>query len=489
MSPEEKEEAENKLKKKRKTQVTLADSIKSLGGAVRILTRRYGFEEVMYSVLWTNPDLHQVALKTMKDQDREDYVMPTSHDEDEYSPTKFLVTNHFPGMRTMCTKVHLTRNINFLKRLFPEEFRFYPTSWDLSDPDNSAEFETYFNAHLDEGKTYILKPSNGLKGNGIVLAQTWEDVVKCLQSRKDLNIIAQEYMDEPLLLDGLKMDFRIYVCISNLNPYTAYVFHDGLARFATKPYQPPTPSNITEVYMHLTNYSLNKDSTDFKSAPKPQMFRKPPMETTPPPTVTSTTSPTSAGATATTATKPPVTYCDEESASKRSIKTTLRQLEKLGVDAAEFWREVDDITDKTLVAILVPLWRKYNAMFGMKPKKRNTKPASGSSSSSKASSNPSKCFQIIGFDLLPIVVKNKATGKSETKLILLELNQNPCFRCSQSEVDFSIKQGVLGQSLELMNILQAPVSEAQGQRPFSYTKLHPYTKYGYMIEAAQRGSL
>jgi len=158
------------------------------------------------------------------------------------------------------------------------------------------------------------------------------------------------------------------------------------------------------------------------------------------------------------------------------------------VDAAEFWREVDDVADKTLVAILVPLWRKYNAMFGMKPKKRNVKPGSSSSSSGKAPSNPSKCFQIIGFDLLPIVVKNKVTGKSETRLILLELNQNPCFRCSQSEVDFSIKQGVLGQSLELMDILQAPVSEAQGQRPFSYTKLHPYTKYGYMIEAAQRAS-
>lgn len=465
MTPEEKEAAENKLKKKRKTQVTLADSLKSLGGAVRILTRRYGFEEVMYSVLWTNPDLHQVALKTMKDQDRDDYVIPESHDDEEYSPTKYLMTNHFPGMRTMCTKIHLTRNINYLKNLYPEEFKFYPNSWDLSDPENFAEFETYFQSHLEEGKTYILKPSSGLKGNGIVLAQTWADVTTCLQARKDLNLIAQEYMDEPLLLDGLKMDFRIYVCISNLNPYTAYVFHDGLARFATKPYQPPAPTNIAEVYMHLTNYSLNKDSTEFKSAPKPQMFRKP------------TTATTAATPTAT-ATPQPVTYCDEESASKRSIKTTLRQLEKLNVDPAEFWKEVDDIADKTLVAILVPLWRKYNAMFGATKTKKRVPNAKAS--------NPSKCFQIIGFDLLPIVSRNKVTGKTETRLILLELNQNPCFRCSQSEVDFSIKQGVLGQALELMDILHAPVSETQGQRPFAYTKLRPYSKYGYMIEAAQK---
>jgi len=74
-------------------------------------------------------------------------------------------------------------------------------------------------------------------------------------------------------------------------------------------------------------------------------------------------------------------------------------------------------------------------------------------------------------------------GKPEMKLILLELNQNPCFRCSQSEVDFSIKQGVLGQSLELMGLVKAATPEEQGEKPFGYTKLSPYSKYGFMLEA------
>jgi hypothetical protein len=295
-----------------------------------------------------------------------------------------------------------------------------------------------------------------------------------------MNIIAQEYMADPLLLDGLKMDFRVYVCVSNLNPYTAFVFHDGLARFATKPYQRPTTANINEVYMHLTNYSLNKGSKEFKSAPKPAFFRRfngRPLGVVAP----------QAG----------VVYCDEESASKRSIRTTLRQLERYGVNAAEFWREVDDISEKTLIAILIPLWRKYNALFKAKPKPSSSSAtASGSSSSassatSSASSRASprsahsKCFQIIGFDLLPVLVKSKTTGKTEIKLTLLELNQNPCFRCSQSEVDFTVKQGVLGQSLELMGLLRATVPEDQGEKPFAYTKLHPYTKYGQMLEVAR----
>jgi len=292
-----------------------------------------------------------------------------------------------------------------------------------------------------------------------------------------MNIIAQEYMAEPLLLDGLKMDFRVYVCVSNLNPYTAFVFHDGLARFATKPYQRPTTANISEVYMHLTNYSLNKDSTEFKSAPKPAFFRR--MNGRPAGVVAGAPSGT--------------VYCDEESASKRSIRTTLRQLEKHGISAADFWREVDDIADKTLIANLIPLWRKYNGMFKTKPRPSATTTSSASSASTAASSsstsassakpNHSRCFQIIGFDLLPVMVKSKTTGKMEMKLILLELNQNPCFRCSQSEVDFTVKQGVLGQSLELMGLLRAAVAEDQGEKPFAYTKLHPYTKYGYMLEA------
>jgi tubulin polyglutamylase TTLL6/13 len=461
------EKEADKAKRKRKTTVTLQDSLKCMSGAVRILTRRYGFQEVLNAVLWTNPDLHQVALKMIKDQEEHPEIAL------EAGLPRYRATNHFPGMRALCTKVLLTRHINMLKRVYPDEFAFYPNSWDLSDPSGRTEFEAHFHAHEGE-TTYILKPSAGLQGMGIVLAQTWAEVTACLSARKDLNIIAQEYMAEPLLLDGLKMDFRVYVCVSNLNPYTAFVFHDGLARFATKPYQRPTTANISEVYMHLTNYSLNKDSTEFKSAPKPAFFRR--------------MNGRAAGVVAPTS---GTVYCDEESASKRSIRTTLRQLEKQGISAAEFWREVDDIADKTLIALLIPLWRKYNAMFKPKPKPSAVAAASSAASASTSSSysisppksNHSRCFQIIGFDLLPVMVKSKTTGKMEMKLVLLELNQNPCFRCSQSEVDFTVKQGVLGQSLELMGLLRAAVPEDQGEKPFAYTKLHPYTKYGYMLEA------
>ena len=35
---------------------------------------------------------------------------------------------------------------------------------------------------------------------------------------QDKNYIVQRYLDSPLLLDGLKFDLRIFVCVYGLNP-------------------------------------------------------------------------------------------------------------------------------------------------------------------------------------------------------------------------------------------------------------------------------
>jgi hypothetical protein len=73
-----------------------------------------------------------------------------------------------------------------------------------------------------------------------------------------------EYIDRPLLLNGLKFDLRIYVLILNLYPLEIYLYDEGLARFATVDYKAPASDNLHETYMHLTNYSLNKRSVNYK---------------------------------------------------------------------------------------------------------------------------------------------------------------------------------------------------------------------------------
>ena len=53
--------------------------------------------------------------------------------------------------------------------------------------------------------------------------------------------------------------------IFGVNPLRAYVFKEGLARFATTKYAEPNSKNLSNMYMHLTNYAINKNSNNYKS--------------------------------------------------------------------------------------------------------------------------------------------------------------------------------------------------------------------------------
>ena len=75
--------------------------------------------------------------------------------------------------------------------------------------------------------------------------------------------VAQRYLHKPYLIDKLKFDLRIYVLVTGMNPLRAYIYHEGLARFATEEYNSPLGSNLNDLCMHLTNYAINKDSDDF----------------------------------------------------------------------------------------------------------------------------------------------------------------------------------------------------------------------------------
>jgi tubulin polyglutamylase TTLL6/13 len=70
-------------------------------------------------------------------------------------------------------------------------------------------------------------------------------------------------MSKPLLIDDLKFDLRIYVLVKNISPLKIFIYEEGLARFATVPYKAPNMTNIADKFIHLTNYSINKDNPSF----------------------------------------------------------------------------------------------------------------------------------------------------------------------------------------------------------------------------------
>ena len=75
--------------------------------------------------------------------------------------------------------------------------------------------------------------------------------------------VAQRYMAKPYLIDDLKFDLRVYCLIYGVDPLRVFVFKEGLARFATETYAGPTKNNLDNLYMHLTNYAINKGSSGF----------------------------------------------------------------------------------------------------------------------------------------------------------------------------------------------------------------------------------
>ena len=72
-------------------------------------------------------------------------------------------------------------------------------------------------------------------------------------------------MHKPYLIDGLKFDLRIYVLVYGVDPLRAFVFREGLARFATDEYVGPFKGNLDNLYMHLTNYAINKNADNFEA--------------------------------------------------------------------------------------------------------------------------------------------------------------------------------------------------------------------------------
>lgn len=56
---------------------------------------------------------------------------------------------------------------------------------------------------------------------------------------------------------------RVYVLVTSFYPLIVYIYSDGLARFAVHEYNEENRKNYSDVNAHLTNYSLNKYSSQF----------------------------------------------------------------------------------------------------------------------------------------------------------------------------------------------------------------------------------
>ncbi|XP_072294550.1 tubulin polyglutamylase TTLL7 isoform X1 [Eucyclogobius newberryi] len=243
--------------------------------------------------------------------------------------------NHFPGMGEICRKDCLARNMSKMIRSQPQDYSFSPKTWIF--PAEYTQFQNYVKElrRKRKQKTFIVKPANGAMGHGISLIRN------CEKLPAQEHFIVQEYLDKPFLMEGYKFDLRIYILVTSCDPLRIFLYNDGLVRMGTEKYHAPSEANLSQLYMHLTNYSVNKHNENFER--------------------------------------------DEtvDKGSKRSISWFTEFLRANDYDVAKFWGDISELVVKTLIVAEPHVLHAYRMCRPGQP------PGSDS-----------VCFEVLGFDII-----------------------------------------------------------------------------------------
>uniref|UniRef100_A0A671YS67 Tubulin tyrosine ligase-like family, member 7 n=1 Tax=Sparus aurata TaxID=8175 RepID=A0A671YS67_SPAAU len=217
----------------------------------------------------------------------------------------------------------------------PQEYSFIPKTWIF--PAEYTQFQNYVKElrRKRKQKTFIVKPANGAMGHGISLIRN------CEKLPAQEHFIVQEYLDKPFLMEGYKFDLRIYILVTSCDPLRIFLYNDGLVRMGTEKYHAPSEANLSQLYMHLTNYSVNKHNENFER--------------------------------------------DEtvDKGSKRSISWFTEFLRTNDYDVAKFWGDVSELVVKTLIVAEPHVLHAYRMCRPGQP------PGSDS-----------VCFEVLGFDII-----------------------------------------------------------------------------------------
>ncbi|KAH9505341.1 Tubulin polyglutamylase ttll11 [Bulinus truncatus] len=293
---------------------------RSNGDVLRLVIRDLGWREYPYPRRDQNCDVTWHAI--------------SYHDQGEIHTGQI---NKFPGSLEIFHKVNLFRWLEFMKTLFPDKYNFFPRTWFLPHQYNEfvSEVRSMTERKSHSKPMFIVKPSEGSQGDGIYLLRDPRQYNHC----NGRYHVIQEYLSDVFLIDKFKFDLRVYVVLRSLDPLEFHICREGLARFSTVPYEQPNNKNMSETFMHLTNYSLNKKSSDFKISDK------------------------------------------DDEGSKRKLTAVFKQIEKLGHNVELLWEKIEKMVTLTLIAVAGEL--KVEQQAAIPPGKLGP-----------------TCFQVLGFDIL-----------------------------------------------------------------------------------------
>lgn len=222
--------------------------------------------------------------------------------------------NHFQHAKALTRKDCLKKNIGkYLAmggRMKQAYESFVPKTFLL--PQEYVAFVQAFQARGaslagSKSNIWIMKPVALSRGRGISLVSDLSDVVYGEQ------VVIQEYVSNPLLLDGYKFDLRLYVLVTSFNPLEGFFYEDGFVRICTRPYH---DGDLSDLFVHLTNSSIQKENQDAIST-----------------------------------SDNPINEADgrEAGGTKMTLSYLWKRLEAMGADVDKVKRDIDEVVLKSLI--------------------------------------------------------------------------------------------------------------------------------------------
>ena len=226
---------------------------------------------------------------------------------------KYQRYNHFPMTWQLSRKDNLYTNFKRMKDKFPNDYTYMPETYIL--PKDEATFNSLIaNYTVSKDNMWLIKPVASSRGAGIHLMTD----INSIPSKG----LITKYISNPHLINNLKYDLRLYLLITGYTPLKIYLFDEGLTRFASEEYN-LNETNMTNKFIHLTNYSINKESEKYQKNDD---------------------------------------YGEEEG-NKWSLSTLRKHMKSNGEDFDKVWGRIKDIMIKTILSVTddaIPVIKAFN---------------------------------------------------------------------------------------------------------------------------------
>ncbi|KAG1665105.1 hypothetical protein FOA52_007796 [Chlamydomonas sp. UWO 241] len=171
-----------------------------------------------------------------------------------------------PGFLCISRKTSLIRS---LRAVHGDETAFSIVPLTFKLPEEMDEWAAWIASHPQQDTGLWMLKNNRQRGTGLRLVKTDEafDAVFETTTRPGLEgmvlyrwYLAQQYLHDPMLIDGRKFGLRVWVLVPGVNPLRVYVHGNGLLLFSADRYDPAAtscePGGLPAG--HVTNVAQNE---------------------------------------------------------------------------------------------------------------------------------------------------------------------------------------------------------------------------------------